>query len=217
MVILASPACDCSGTCRTCAVVSGPSVPCLLLLRDLEDLCCHLRTHSSLHARVQGPVGPVVSSRDSLPLVGCSGTHRTWVVTLGPAVPCLPLLSACSAIWGLPTPACRLLRDPQDLCCRLGNHLPCRVLRTTRLMVLPWDPLPPDCSCSGTCRTCGVILGPTGTCLPLLGSLRTCVVVLKTLSFASLCSGPRKPVLCLETHCPLPATCLEPSGPVVSF
>lgn len=59
-------ACRRSGTRWTCGVVSGPTGPCLPLLRNLKDLWCHLEPHYSLPASVQGTSRPVSSSRESV-------------------------------------------------------------------------------------------------------------------------------------------------------
>ena len=143
----------CSGTIRTCGVNPGHPAPwLLLLLRDQQDLCCRLRYHClPLHKDPQDLsviLGPPVSC--------CSGTQRSFAVFSGH------------------TASCRLLRDPQDQWCYLG--IPCSLPETTQGPTGPElssvYPLLSACRCSGTRRTCVVILGLTVPCMPLLRALQ---------------------------------------------
>lgn len=59
--------CLCSGTCRTYCVVSGPTATCLPVIRDQQNMWCHLKTTCPLPAAAQGPIGPLVSSWGPLP------------------------------------------------------------------------------------------------------------------------------------------------------
>lgn len=247
-------ACCCSGTCRPlvsswyplpgssqgpegpCSVVSGPTAPCLLLLKHLQATWCHLATHDFLPADAEEPLQPVVLSWDSLSTVcvlepsglvllpwdplstSChwSGSRRTYCIVLGPIATFLSLP-----------------RDPQDLCCCLGLH--CSFSATAQgpavSVVSPQDHVPHACRCSGNHRTFDVVKESTAPCLPLHRTHRTCAVVsgppvCRTCSFllgpaACRCSGTSRTCavvsglsacLCLG----LRKTCAVVSGPPVA-
>lgn len=112
-------ACRCSSTCRNCAVSSGPTVPCLPLIRE-------------------GPAETVLSW-DPLPIAGCSGTCRTFGVVSGHTTHslaqlrgtqdlCCPLTTHCplpSAAQGAPETAgpVVLSQDPlPPACCCSGTR-----------------------------------------------------------------------------------------------
>ena len=139
------PACHCSGTCRSCYDISGLIALCLPLLSDPQDLWCHLGTHFLLPATVEGLIGIVLLSQDTLaaddqgptgPVVLSWNPLLSTQVTAGPVA---------------------LSRYP----------LPFAAQGPAGPVLSSWDPLPPA-GCSGTRRTCGAL----SSCMPLLRVLQ---------------------------------------------
>ena len=181
----------------------------------------------SLPATAQGPTVPVVSSRDRMPHVYCSGIRSTRGVFLGRTAPCRLLTDPqtcdifsghlvchcsgtqrpCAVAWGRTAPF-RLLKDPEDFWCRLAPRVPCRLLR-----------IPKDLCCNlGT--PCLSLLRDLHVRCCLLGTHCPCRLHRNTEDLwhrlGKKC--PRLPLLMdlqdrwyrLETHRPLPAAAQGP-------
>lgn len=158
------PACLCSGNHRTCAVSSGPTVPCLPLDRDPQKLCCWLWTHCPQQA-AQGLAGPLVLSRDILPSHWHnSGTRSTCLMSLAPCCQLRDLQTrgvisvrsawlisgtrrTCSVVSGPTAPCLLLLKHLQDIWCHLATHdfLPADAEEPVQPVVLSQDSLPTVC------------------------------------------------------------------------
>ena len=189
---LGLPASCCLGTRRTFAVVSGHTAPCRLpetlgtydvILGTLTPgYCSGTRRFCAVHSGLIAPFLPLV--RDP----------QTCAVIYAKTAPCR-LLRDQEVLWcslGTQYPIATSAQGSPEPVLSSMDNLSVTAQGPTGLVISSQDPplLPtagrvmssedplPLADCSGTCRSCLAVSGPTAPCLPCSGSHRTCAVLL---------------------------------------